>query len=97
MDRGTNRVVWVRVATVKMQVGGVGRLGRLPSRTPGTGRTPEAVALALQYAHERYHDHRSEMAGIEPPRLRPPHPPRLLYAFWLAGTVALALLITTQA
>jgi hypothetical protein len=47
------------------------------------------LGLALEYARQRHHDRRDELAGIEPPRLQPTRPPLLLYAFWLAGTFVL--------
>jgi hypothetical protein len=50
--------------------------------------------LALEYARQRHYDRRDELAAIEPPRLERTRPPLLLYAFWLAGTLALVALLT---
>jgi len=83
-----SREVRVLIGTTHISVPNTDGFGRLRWGPPGTGRSTDELVLALKYARQRYYGRRDEVAAIEPPRLSPTRPPLLLYASWLAGTLA---------
>jgi hypothetical protein len=88
------REVRILIGSIRLSVPNADVFGRLRWGVPGTGRSTDELALALEYARQRNYDRRDELAAIEPPRLDSTRPPLLLYAFWLAGTLALVATLT---
>jgi hypothetical protein len=83
-----SREVRILIGNARISVPNTDAFGRMRWGVPGTGRSTDELVLALKYARQRHYGRRDEVAAIEPPRLEPTRPPLLLYAFWLAGTLA---------